>query len=62
MTSEAAYVAAILAIIMFFIGVAIGSVSTFHVYYEKDAYDCTVKCPDNSHSIRFNKTCYCETE
>lgn len=28
--------------------------------YQKDTYDCTVKCPDNAHSIYINEKCYCE--
>jgi hypothetical protein len=38
-------------------GVAIeGSVHDF------DTYDCTIKCPNNSHSIEFNQVCYCEVK
>jgi hypothetical protein len=28
--------------------------------YQKDTYECTLLCPMNSHSIRFEEVCYCE--
>lgn len=29
--------------------------------YEKDTYDCTLKC-DGTHSLKKLNVCYCETE
>ena len=62
MTNEAVSVAAFLAAIMLIIGAAIGSMFASAILYEKDTYDCTVKCPGNSHSIKFNQVCYCEVK
>lgn len=62
MTNEAVSVAAFLAVIMLIIGAAIGSMLVSTIDYKKDTYDCTVKCPDNSHSIKWNSACYCEVK
>ena len=43
------------------IGLLIGSfvaVSRF----QHDTYDCTVKCPNNSHSIYVDEKCFCEVK
>jgi hypothetical protein len=46
--------------IIFFIGFIIGA-SVIHTKYNKDTYDCTVKCL-MVHSIQFNDKCYCEVK
>jgi uncharacterized protein YneF (UPF0154 family) len=46
---------ALAAIVGFIIGSFV-AVSRF----QKDTYDCTVKCPDMNHSIQYNQICYCE--
>lgn len=50
-------IAALAAIIGFLIGSFV-AVSRF----QKDTYDCTVKCPDMAHSIQINQTCFCEVK
>ena len=50
-------IGALTATIGFLIGVFV-TVSRF----QKDTYDCTVKCPNNAHSISINQTCYCEVK
>jgi hypothetical protein len=49
------FVTALAAIISYLIGSFV-AVSRF----QKDTYDCTVKCPDMAHSIQVNQVCYCE--
>jgi len=46
----------IIFVIVFFIGFLIGA----SVVHTEDTYDCTVKCPNNSHSIFFDNACYCK--
>lgn len=41
------------------IGFLIGSFVTVS-RFQKDTYDCTIKCPDMAHSIQINQKCYCE--
>lgn len=48
-------IGALTAIIGFIIGSFV-AVSRF----QKDTYDCTVKCPNNSHSIYVDEKCFCE--
>ena len=43
------------------IGLAIG-IYAERASYQKDTYDCTVKCPQMVHSISYNGVCYCETK
>lgn len=50
-------IAALAATIGFLIGSFV-AVSRF----QKDTYDCTVKCPNMAHSIQINQTCYCEVK
>ena len=50
-------IGALTAIIGFIIGSFV-AVSRF----QKDTYDCTVKCPDMAHSIRVGEICYCEVK
>lgn len=45
--------------IIFLIGFMVG-VCVVETKYDKDTYDCTVKCPNNSHSIFFDNACYCK--
>lgn len=54
---------AVIAGISFLVGIGIvfGVVSE-NSLYDFDTYDCTVKCPGNSHSIKFNQVCYCEVK
>lgn len=54
-------VIAIVFVIALFIGFLYG-VFMARGSYNLDAYDCTIKCPNNSHSILFDKTCYCEVK
>ena len=61
MTNEAVRITVIIAMIMLFVGFVVGIVSA-PSSYKKDTYDCTVKCPGNSHSIKFNQVCYCEVK
>ena len=49
------FVTALAAIISYLIGSFV-AVSRF----QKDTYDCTIKCPDMAHSIQVNQVCYCE--
>jgi hypothetical protein len=49
------FVISLAAIISYLIGSFV-AVSRF----QKDTYDCTVKCPDMAHSIQVNQVCYCE--
>ena len=49
------FVTALAAIISYLVGSFV-AVSRF----QKDTYDCTVKCPDMAHSIQVNQVCYCE--
>jgi hypothetical protein len=49
------FVTALTAIISYLIGSFV-AVSRF----QKDTYDCTIKCPDMAHSIQVNQVCYCE--
>ena len=30
--------------------------------FQHDTYDCTVKCPNNSHSIFVDEKCFCEVK
>ncbi len=48
-------IGALTAIIGFIIGIFV-AVSRF----QRDTYDCTIKCPDMAHSIQVNQVCYCE--
>jgi len=48
-------ITALAAIISYLIGSFV-AVSRF----QKDTYDCTIKCPDMAHSIQVNQVCYCE--
>jgi hypothetical protein len=54
-------------VIILFIGLAatigfiVGKVVAYS-NYERDTYDCTIKCPNNSHSIQFDNVCYCEVK
>lgn len=41
------------------LGFIVGAIA-INANYQKDTYDCTVKCPDNAHSIYVNEKCYCE--
>lgn len=41
------------------IGVILGAI-VINSTFQRDTYDCTVKCPDNAHSIYVNEKCYCE--
>lgn len=54
---------AVIAGIPFLVGIGFlfGILSEGSVY-DFDTYDCTIKCPDNSHSIEFNQVCYCEVK
>jgi hypothetical protein len=49
------FVISLAAIISYLIGSFV-AVSRF----QKDTYDCTIKCPDMAHSIQVNQVCYCE--
>ena len=49
------FVTALAAIISYLVGSFV-AVSRF----QKDTYDCTIKCPDMAHSIQVNQVCYCE--
>lgn len=51
------FVTALAAIISYLIGSFV-AVSRF----QKDTYDCTIKCPDMAHSIQVNQVCYCEAK
>ena len=51
------FVTALAAIISYLIGSFV-AVSRF----QKDTYDCTIKCPDMAHSIQLNVVCYCEAK
>ena len=31
-------------------------------FYLKDTHDCTTKCEDIEHSIKYNDVCYCEVK
>lgn len=41
------------------VGIILGAI-IINSRFEHDTYDCTVKCPNNSHSIYVNEKCYCE--
>ena len=51
------FIIALAAIISYLIGSFV-AVSRF----QKDTYDCTVKCPNMAHSIQINQACYCEVK
>lgn len=53
------------------IGIVVGAIAIiafiFGIYvsasrFQKDTYDCTVKCPDMAHSIYAYDKCYCEVK
>jgi len=50
-------IGALAAIVGFIIGGFI-AVSRF----QKDTYDCTVKCPNMAHSIEVDQKCFCEVK
>jgi hypothetical protein len=54
-------VAAIICSIVFFIGFLIGA-AVIGSKFKADKYDCTVKCPNNSHSIYVDEKCFCEVK
>ena len=43
------------------IGVVLGAIA-INSRFQRDTYDCTVKCPNNSHSIYVDEKCYCEVK
>ena len=51
------FIIALAAIISYLIGSFV-AVSRF----KKDTYECTIKCPQNAHSIRVGEICYCEVK
>lgn len=51
----------ILCSFVFLIGAIIGMLS-ISSKYKADTYDCTVKCPNNSHSIYVDEKCFCEVK
>lgn len=40
-------------------GFIIGAIA-INSRFQHDTYDCTVKCPNNSHSIYVDQKCFCE--
>lgn len=39
-----------------------GIVFGIYIAFQRDTYECTIKCPNNVHSISINQTCYCEVK
>lgn len=46
---------------IFLIGAIVGMIA-INSQFKHDTYDCTVKCPDNAHSIEVDQTCFCEVK
>ena len=44
-----------------FVGFVVGAV-VINSRFQRDTYDCTVKCPDNAHSISVDEKCFCEVK
>lgn len=43
------------------VGIMVGAI-LINSRFQRDTYDCTVKCPDNAHSISVDEKCYCEVK
>jgi hypothetical protein len=43
------------------VGLMLGAIA-INSRFQHDTYDCTVKCPNNSHSIYVDEKCYCEVK
>ena len=47
------------------IGVLLGFIAgalAINSNFKKDTYDCTLKCPNNTHSIYVDEKCFCEVK
>ncbi len=60
MESEGRVVGVIIGLAAMF-GFLIGVIA-FGARFQRDTYDCTVKCPNNSHSIYVDEKCFCEVK
>jgi hypothetical protein len=43
------------------VGIMVGAI-LINSRFQRDTYDCTVKCPNMAHSIYVDEKCYCEVK
>ena len=43
------------------VGIMVGAI-VINSRFQRDTYDCTVKCPNMAHSISVDEKCYCEVK
>lgn len=43
------------------VGLILGAI-VINSRFQRDTYDCTVKCPNMAHSIYVDDNCYCEVK
>jgi hypothetical protein len=60
MENESRVIAYIISVSLL-VGIMVGAI-VINSRFQRDTYDCTVKCPDNAHSISVDEKCYCEVK
>jgi hypothetical protein len=60
MENESRVIAYIISVSLL-VGIMVGAI-VINSRFQRDTYDCTVKCPNNAHSISVDEKCYCEVK